>query len=504
MLRILSLFLLCLPLNASAQGRPFGLQTEAGVAALDEARALMFAFRLNEGAAAFERLAQQEPTSPAAAFHLAQLRLWQALATEEDAHYDLFHRSYDALTEQLKRMEDGPWRTHLLAEAHFLRAIALVKGNDYLKAAWEAKKANDYYFDNVRAHPRFEESYKGVGLTKVLIGSIPKSYGWILKIFGFSGSVQEGLDDLTRAAERSRYGKYEAAFILASLDLLMNTGERGELRRLAEIQRALPPSPFVNYLTATLLLSDRQADRATRLLESSLQYARDSRYQFVNAIHYKLGEAYLYRNEFAKAERQFRTYLQKHDGPALRSVAHLEIGQALEMQGKREEAVSWYKKVRAYRKDYDDEQFAVRQAKRWLASPMTAADKALLLGTNAYSGGRYDEAVSKLRPLVEDTSLPEVLRAEAAHRIGRALQEAARYEDARRYYQWAVSNPGPADTRWGPWSQYYLGETYEELGQPANARTAYEAALNWSGDYDYRKGLEQRAKAALDRLRRAG
>ena len=85
----------------------------------------------------------------------------------------------------------------------------------------------------------------------------------MLKILGFSGSVQEGLDDLKRAADHSRYAKYEAGFLLAMMDMMMNKGERGEMRRLDAIHRALPDSPFISYLYAALLLSDR-FERDTR------------------------------------------------------------------------------------------------------------------------------------------------------------------------------------------------------------------------------------------------
>ena len=60
--------------------------------------------------------------------------------------------------------------------------------------------------------------------------------------------------------------------------------------------------------------------------------------------------------------------------------------------------------------------------------------------------------------------------------------------------------PGDVLAKWGPWSQYHIGEVYEEQGNRDEARRAYRAALDYEEEFDYHKAQEQRARTALGRL----
>ena len=132
--------------------------------------------------------------------------------------------------------------------------------------------------------------------------------------------------------------------------------------------------------------------------------------------------------------------------------------------------------------------------------PMPDDERTLLLGRNLYDGGSYEEAIVTLQPVLTDHTAAEEHRAEAAYRSGRAFQSLENWDDALRHYTFARDSPGDVLAKWGPWSQYHIGEVYEEQGNRDEARRAYRAALDYEEEFDYHKSLEQRARTALGRL----
>ncbi len=91
-------------------------------------------------------------------------------------------------------------------------------------------------------------------------------------------------------------------------------------------------------------------------------------------------------------------------------------------------------------------------------------------------------------------------RAEAAYRTGSALQSLERWDEALGYFRLARDRPGDPLAKWGPWSEYHLGEVHEALGETAEARAAYRRVLDNEAEFDYHKALEQRTRTALERL----
>lgn len=500
-MRVLIVFLALLWLAApvAADPGPMLVETERGVALLEQGRAEMLAFRLDAAEATFERLAAEPDAEAAARFHIAKIALWKAMILEQDALYDHFFEQNDALLALLEKAPESPWATQFRAEAEFQRAIIHGKKTDYTRAALALRQAYNHYERNIEHHPTFYESYAGMGLCHVAVGLVPKSFRWMLKLLGFSGTVGEGMDEMEVAVERSRYYKEEAAAYFAFTDQAVNESKEEGLRYLAALDRQHPESPVVSYIYGLGLLNERRADEAEIILRRA-QTQLDAPGTFTMPyVTYFLADALFAQNEFEAAARYFRRYLDTFPGQALVAQANLHAGLALEMSGRRAEALPYYERIRV-RDDYDSDAAAQREAEERLAAPMTDHEQALLLGRNAFDAGRYREAIATLQPVLGDQGAPAEERAEAAYRSGRAYHFLKEPREALRHYQFAVDNPGDPLAKWGPWAQFYIGEVHEMQDNRDAARTAYRRALAYDEPFAYNKALEQRAKAALGRL----
>ncbi len=496
---LLVLWLAAPAVLASTDPGPMLVREPEAVALLERGRAEMIAFRLDAAEASFERLAAQPSGRPAALLHLSKIALWRAMILEQDDLYDQFFERSDRLLEEIDAMPESPWRTHFRAETELHRAVIHAKKTEYTKAAFALRRAYNHFEKNVEEHPDFFESTWGMGLCHAAVGLVPKSFRWVLKLMGFSGTVPQGLVEMETSARRSVYYRDEASMVFALTDIMVNEAKEEGIEYVVALQRRNPESPLVSYIHGFALLGLRRAAEAERELRHTERLLRAPGTFSMPYVDYYLGEALFRQNKFAEAARSFQRYLSTFRGEALLAQAHLHAGLALEMAGDRAGAIREYERVRT-RKDYDSDAAALREAKERQEAPLSAQERTLLLGRNAFDGGRYREAIKTLQPVLGDQQAPPLARAEASYRSGRAYHALEEWSEALRHYQFAVSRPGDPLAKWGPWAQYYIGEVYEAQGDKAAARTAYERALAYDQPFEYNKALEQRAKAALGQL----
>jgi tetratricopeptide (TPR) repeat protein len=484
----------------SLSGRPLLTETRASARLVRTARRQLFAFRMGPAKATLNRLAARPDGAAAATHHRALMALLKGLVTDDEAHFDAFFERADALGERLDDAPDGPWKRYLRAETALLRVIARAKTGSHTRAAWAARSAFGRYEDlaeNPRS-PARADALMGRGLLHTVVGALPEPWRGLLSFLGFDGSVTQGRAELAQAATQSRLHQLPAGLMLALVDLALFRNAEKARQRLARWHRKRPKSLLVAHLYGLALLNTHRATEAARVLRAALERAATPAYFYLEYLDYYCARALFRTDDFEGAARHYRRYLSRHDGAALRAKAHLRLGEALEMQGRRREALRHYRKVGTAR-DFDSDRAARRGAAKRLDAPMTPRQRTLLLGQNAYDAGRYARADSLLTRVFEAPDATAVEQGEAAYRRGRVYQAQKRWSKARRAYRFAMRHPGDPKAKWAPWSQFYLGEIHEAQGRPAKARTAYRKALDYE-DFDYAQSLEQSARSALARL----
>jgi tetratricopeptide (TPR) repeat protein len=272
------------------------------------------------------------------------------------------------------------------------------------------------------------------------------------------------------------------------------------VRRVAGLYEARPQSLFFAWAYGYALVEERRAEVARPVLRDAVARAETADYVFVDYLEYFLAETLFFQNDFAAAEPYYRRYLARHAGEAMRAQATLRLGLALEMQGRRAEAVTYFERVRAPR-DYDTDRVAGRLAERYAARPLSPHERQILRGRNAFDGGRYAEADRLLRPLLHAEGVTEAERAEAQYRLARSLHAQGRLAEAARLYQAAAVRPGDRQGKWRGWGWHYLGEIRRAQGNPQAALMACDRALAAEPPYDYFQALEQAARLAREETR---
>ena len=484
---------------AGQAGRPMLLSQPASLALLEEGRRQLLGFRLEEAEATFRRLADHPDGGPAAYYYLSMLSMLQALIADEEIYFEAFHARSDTLEDLLDEVPASRWRTYLEAEMNLQRGLVAIKEERFTKAAWAARGAYKRFAEAAKGESGFYEPYKGLGLLHLSLASVPGAYRGLLRLLGYSGTVEGGVRELRLAAEKSRYNQEEARIYLAIADVLFLDDREKGLERMAALYEAHPQSPLFAHLYGFMLLSNRRASEAERVLRTVTEKNDDLDVFPIVYADYFLASALFKQNAFVEAERYYRRYLQAFDGPSLRASARLGLGQALEMQGARADAVAHYRQVEATRVS-DTDEAAERQARRLLETPMTPRERELLLGRNAFEAGNEQEAEEILATIYSNKAASEADRGMAAFYLGRIYQAQEQHSVAVPYYLFAYQNPGPEGAGLEPWSLFHMAEIYAHRGQTKLARRTYEAAIDYGDDFDFQMALEQRAKIALERL----
>lgn len=495
---ILAAGLLVLSASASdgrgpASALPMLLDDRSQLEELRQARAMMMELRLQE---AENRLVvlDRRGADAAAMHHLGVVSLMKGLLTDEEENFtDFFERS-DELKRILKDEPNSVWREFLHAENELNRALAHAKLGQTWRAAMAGRSAYGAFEALQKAHPGFPETYKGLGMLKLSIGTLSGGYRKVLGLLGYSGSVADGIALLRRAYEESEFGREEAGIYLALLIAQVERSSEEPVRLLAELHRERPSSPLLSFLHGYMLLHHRHAEEAEQVLRPLVRETGERRIEYAR---FYLAQALFVQDRFEESIPHFRTYLEEHEGRSLRAQATLGLGLALEMSGNRDEAVKRYRRVDDSR-GHETDLAAGREARQRLEQPIEGNARTLLLARNAFDSGRSEVAVILLSPLLRDQGTTAAERAEAAYRLGRACQAMGRDEEALAWYAQGAVNSEFIEGRWAPWGHFYRAEILAKRGNPNRARSEYERAVSFGHEYDFKTALHSSVRAALE------
>jgi len=230
----------------------------------------MYALRFNEAQDLFTGWQAGHPDDPrgpvaqAAGLLFSELNRLGVLETEffEDDESFEARRKMRPDPRVRARFEESLSRGEALAkrrlatdprDPHALFAMTLVSGlrADYLAliekknmAALKHTRAGSEWAKKLLAvDPTYYDAYLATGVSNYIIGSVFAPIRWFLKLGGYSGNRQEGIEHLTLTAERGRLLAPFARLLLAVAHL--RAGERQAARRLlVQLRDDFPSNPL--------------------------------------------------------------------------------------------------------------------------------------------------------------------------------------------------------------------------------------------------------------------
>jgi len=382
--------------------------------------------------------------------------------------------------------EKSPYYLYAQAEVHLQWAFARLKFEEYLTAAYEIQKAYSLLEENQKLFPNFKLNKKGLGLLHTLVGAIPEKYQWVISLVGMEGTVSQGLGELESLLEDEQMKMYnqEILFLTAFLQLNMTNDEKAYQQLYDKIGEGYTANYLLNFAAARLAHSLGENEVCIKVLEN--RPAVQGKYPF-HYLDYLLGMSYLYKLEYEKSKEYFTLFLANFKGNNYIKSAFHKLAWIGFLQG---EDNNYFEKVKLEGStSIDEDKVALKEAdKGYFSNPILL--KARLL----YDGGYYKDA------LTEINKTNAVVNAEYYYRLAR-IKSKLDYDNIEvvASYKDAYDLGKESTAYYAPMSALQIGLIYEKQYDYKQAKIYFEKCLSLS-DFDYERGIHQKAKSGLDRI----
>ena len=343
----------------------------------------------------FKEMAQAFPNYPAGPQFLADSlwietlyqtrRLQSSLYGGDDTFYSTSDDKVDpAIVDQFRNLTR---QARQLAEArakqyprdtealYFLGAIEGLKASfeeaverRHFAALKDGSDAVDRHREVIKLDPTYHDAEITIGLYDFTVGSLPLPVKLIAGVAGFRGSKKRGLATLERVTREGHWIRDEARTLL----IVLYTREKRYAEAAAyakELAAKYPRNYLYRLEAADALVSQAALERATSQTTTTAaegealatfdsllrdKAVRDTAARAFDLIHFKYGEALMTAGQYDRAAKEFLAAAEVPGAQqGLATMAHLYAARALDLAGKRNDAVTQYRAVLARPNVYD-------------------------------------------------------------------------------------------------------------------------------------------------------
>lgn len=238
-----------------------------------------------------------------------------------------------------------------------LASFSITIDRSLRKAFSNGNTAYDYDSRVLRIDPKYYDAYMTVGMYEYIVGSIPWYLKWLAAIAGYHGTKEEGFKDVELAVTRGEYVKTDAR-ILQMVLLMREERSADALRDAQELHRDFPRNYIFQINIAQILEKMGQTDQAASEYLDLVRQAEEKKPNYnllpLATFRYAVGNKFFRMGRLPLAREQFQKSLGAPDTPEReRALSQLRLGQILDLEGKRTEALEHYQGVLKL-KDFED------------------------------------------------------------------------------------------------------------------------------------------------------
>jgi Tetratricopeptide repeat len=414
--------------------------------------------------------------------------------TENEYEFKRLEKNKDLRLDKLKKANiASPYFYFFQAEINLLWALTRMKFKEYYTAFNEASTAYGLLEKNQKLYPGFLPNKKSQGVLHAIVGSIPSSYKWGVKLLsGMNGTVEQGQKELEELINYSKTNDFiyekETVIIYSFLLLNISNESEGSWKMINSKPYDTSKSMLMCYAKANVALSTGRNDEGLQIL---LNKPNSKEYYPVPYLNFMTGLAKLHKNE-SDANIWFTKFLNEFKGKSNVKEAYQKIAWSYLLAGN----------MRMYKQSIslcltkgNDESGSDKNAYKEAASG-EAPEINLLKARLLFDGGYYQKAFDLLNKKI---IAGEKNVMEYNYRMGRIDHLLKNYNECIIFYKKAIE-VGKNSTYYYPCNAaLQLGIVYELLKQNKEAIKYYHYCLDLDPD-DYANELHTKAKAGLGRL----
>ena len=349
---------------------------------------LIYNLRFDEAERHFEAIIEAAPDNPLGYFFRAMVEWWRVLVDLGDESHD--EQFYACLQECInvcdRRLEEDP----LDFDAIFFKGGSIglrgrLRGDrgQYLQAARDGLRCLPLLEKSRKLEPANKDILLGQGIYNYFAETMPEKHPVVRPIMIFlpDGDRELGLQQLEEVRREGTYAHTEAIYFLGQIFRLFEDDDHRALPYFEELSVRYPDNSIFHRFTARLLVERGSWMRGTALYEEYVNRSRAGQTGYHKhgrlEAHYHLGKYDFLRQRYDAAVAHFATTASLADGSVRKrdrvyaALANLFLGKLHDLQGRRDEAVRHYEKVREL-PDYADSR---DRAKKYLRTPYREGGK---------------------------------------------------------------------------------------------------------------------------------
>jgi tetratricopeptide (TPR) repeat protein len=370
-----------------------------------------------------------------------------------------------------------------------------------LKAASDIKDGNKALTFVVEKNSSYYDAYLGLGIYNYMISMIPKKLQWLTSILGYSGDKEEGRKQLILASDKGTYTNTEAKFYLTLLSWREENYPAAE-DYAKQLTSRHPQSPAIWMVWGLLLSQQDKTQEAIEAYNKALEFNKGKESEIVYKSCYgALSTSYFRMNDFEKAAeygKKYMNYVSKDDKYNNRLYS---IGASLELMGKRDEALNYYRQQRKdFTEDNEWEKYWYRRLNVRLERPLVYTDSLLITADNNRSIGKMDEAINNYKKLNElDQVFSDDINVQINSGMGQVYYKQKDYNKAIEEFKKNLAL-NPSEEKWlVPDSYFQIGRCYLRLGNKSEAKNWFDKAEDIDYDYDFKDAMDTKIKNELSK-----
>lgn len=256
----------------------------------------------------------------------------------------------------------------------------------FMSAMTNGKDSVGHHRDLIKLDPTYVDAKVTIGMYDYVVGALPPLVKLGATFIGYRGSKKRGIATLEEVARGGRYARDDAKTMLIAL-LKRERRYREAYNYASELATKYPRNYLLKMEAADALVSQAEAERATNpeaarkteaeafaVFDSLLAPAKGPNAPRVplDLVHFNYGDALLVAGQAERAAKELVAAATVPGAEAsIVTRARLREAQALDLAGRRDEAVAQYKAVLARPNVYDSHE----DARRGLKEPFKLTHK---------------------------------------------------------------------------------------------------------------------------------
>lgn len=462
-----------------------------------DAHAHVYHFRFQAAEKLLAGIQADNLAAPLLADYIDFLRVF---IDEDDAAYKAGRLRAVKRLELFEKLPDSdPWKRLAKGETKLHWGLAAFKFREYFTAFTYLRSAYADLKENLRLFPQFRLTQKSLGLIEAASGTVPDAYRSVASLAGLQGDLRKGLERIETMASVAPadpnliYFHREARLIGFWLRAHLLRDPQGAWTRCIAQLGTATTVPAERFIRANLAMQAGKNDEAIRILNGPKWNSDAHPFWYLEYMH---GIA-LMRKLDTTAEVHFRRYLVYYKGrnfhkSAARNLAWLAW---LRNDGRAYDAGMTLARTLGHTDAEEDKQ-ALRDA--WERNrPDPVLLKARLLSDGAY----LSQALRIMQTKNEASFASTEGKTEYAYRMGRILDDLNRKKEAEAWYLRTIQLGSALPRYFAANASLHLGMLCETQQRRTEAKSWYQKAISgFPANTEYENGIEQKARAGLQRL----